>query len=111
MPTNQRRLQLLIAFLVAGLLAIAIAQLHGAETECDPDDPNATCFVIYYPGLCGVLEPHTYWWGFWGCENRADLVAEDVSIEPLARRWWRVTIVREFADGRRVIVVRDVKGR
>lgn len=41
----------------------------------DPDDPG---LIIYRPGMCSILEPYSYWWFFWGCnEAGAQGAAED----------------------------------
>lgn len=92
------------AVLVACLLALVIGKLHARELDEDR-------LVIYYPGICDVLEPYTFWWGFFGCENRAGLVAETATYQFRPDGRVIVEIVREFQDGQRVTLIRELKGR
>lgn len=81
------------------ILALVFGCLLGAALRADGDDPNDSRFLIYYPGICLVLEPWTYWWGFWGCENRTDdLMSEDVTAFNADGRRHTV-IVRRYRDG------------
>jgi hypothetical protein len=98
------------AVLVASMLALLIGKLNA--DECDPDNPHSTCFAVYQPGLCSLLEPWTYWWGFWGCENRTEgLTAETVTYHFLPDGRVLVEIIREYPGGQRSIVIRELKGQ
>lgn len=107
MTQRQIRLQILWAALVASLLAIGIARL--SAEDCDQDDPNSTCFYIYRPGLCQFLQPETYWWGFWGCEQmQSERETVHWHFQPDGRVF--VEIVREYPDGRRATLIRELRG-
>jgi hypothetical protein len=89
------------AVLVASMLALLIGRVKANEAS----------FVIYYPGICDVLEPYTYWWGFWGCEGRTDATTETVTYHFLPDGRVLVEIIREYPGGERSTVIRELKGR
>lgn len=109
-PINLPR-RYLQALLLAVLLGCLFGVLNSQASECDPDDPNSTCFVVYWPGMCSYMEPYSYWWYFWACNERMDLVAETVTYHELPHGRFLVEILREYPGGERATLIRELRGR
>jgi hypothetical protein len=63
--------RLLVAFLLAVLLGIGVAKLHGQD-EGE--------IIIYYPGICAHLEKYGYWYYFFACHMEENgLMAQSVT--------------------------------
>lgn len=77
------RSQLVRRYLWAVLFAAVLASVfHRLKAdECDPNDPNATCFVVYRPGMCAFLEPGTWWYEFWCSGQNAEASATAAAVE------------------------------
>lgn len=115
MTRRQLVTRYLWALLVAALLAGVIGRVHAdaapapppaLQDECDSNDEDSTCFVIYRPGMCAHLEPYTYWWGFWGCENRNDLMSEAVTTT-VTDETITTEITRKYKHGPDTRLVRE----
>lgn len=80
--------RLLWGLVVASLLAIGIANLRA-------DQP------IYYPGICYYLEPYSYWWYAFYCdqEQTTELVAESITVQPVTDEIDSYDVHRRYRDG------------
>ena len=58
--------RLLLAFLVAVILACVLGIAEARQVDGE-DDPGR--IVVYYPGICIVLTPGTYWHRYFKCED------------------------------------------
>lgn len=75
------RIQLVRRYLWALLVAAVLASVfHRLKAEeCDPNDPNATCFVVYRPGMCEWLDPESWWYAIW-CSGQTEATAEQDAV-------------------------------
>ena len=120
MPINYttRFLKAILFALLLGCL-LGVWQSRARAEDCDSDDPNSTCFYVYYAGLCSHMEPYSYWWYFWNCgQMQTEGMTAEASqptretvtyrFQPDGRVF--VDILREYPGGQRSQVIREVKG-
>lgn len=98
-----KRIKALIVAILFGVL-LGVIVTHAQE----PDDDE---IVVYYPGICAFLEPYSTLWYVLHCDLESELVAETVTYD--FRRDGRVfvDVRREFRNGLRVHVVREIGER
>jgi hypothetical protein len=84
--------RLLIAFLLAIILGFAVAKVQGQD-EGE--------IIVYYPGICSVLEKYGYWYYFFAChlEDNNELMAQSVTQTLDSDGTLTTDITRTHKDG------------
>ena len=99
MWTKETVRRLLIALAVAACMALGIKELDAESDDCEGSDPGEDCAVVYYPGICGHLEPYSYWWFYFDCGNEATATSETSSYTLSSDGTRTTEITRTYADG------------
>lgn len=86
--------------ILAALLVLSHRVFAAPQDDCDTQSPGEDCAVVYWPGICHWLEPYSYWWYAFYCdEEEAGVTAESVGTMPLTDRQDLVHVRREYVDG------------
>lgn len=88
MTRSQRLRRYLWAVLVAAILASVIHRLSAD-------------IVVWRPGICAYLEPYSYWWYAFYCdqEENAELEAEAITVQPVTDELDSYHVQRRYRDG------------
>jgi hypothetical protein len=73
------RKRFVLAFLVAVILGSVLGVITQAQDEGD-DDPGR--IMVYYPGICIVLTPGSWWYDYFKCQDvmgEQELMSESVT--------------------------------
>jgi hypothetical protein len=104
------------AFLAAVLIVFSTENVRANE-GCEGSNPDETCFVVYWPGICSYLDPDSYWYWHFNCGGQVegftamDAERETVNYHELPDGRILVEIIREFPGGQRAQIIRELKGR
>jgi hypothetical protein len=68
-------------FLLAFLVAVILGCAFGAITQAEEGDDDPGRIMVYYPGICIVLTPGSWWYDYFKCQDvMGGLMAEAVTV-------------------------------
>jgi hypothetical protein len=69
-------------FLLAFLVAVILGCAFGAITQAEEGDDDPGRIMVYYPGICIVLTPGSWWYDYFKCQDvmgEQELMSESVT--------------------------------
>jgi hypothetical protein len=96
-----------IALVIAALVILTLRVLDARDGgDCDGADPDESCEIVYRPGICHLLQPYSYWWYAFYCDQEQEAQAQGLTVEeetstlePITEVHDLLTVRRRLSDG------------